>query len=146
MPVSRTIKKKRTSVVSNGNRTRRMYVCILDVSFAFAVKKMIFNNLFYLFIAYLECITWIVILIKARRGHLVAYHRGIGDRELLDKCLVKTRLYIFFFKKRLHPEWQRVVQRVIKFSPVLVWGLSESEKIFRTWHTVLANLLWGESE
>lgn len=60
---------------------------------------MIFNNLFYLFIACLECITWIVIHVKARRGHLVAYHRGIGDRELLDKCLVKTRLYIFFKKR-----------------------------------------------
>lgn len=66
---------------------------------------MVFNNLFYLFIAHLECTTWIVVPVKARKGYLVAYHRGIGDRELLDKCLVKTRHCIFFFFKKGASPW-----------------------------------------
>lgn len=38
------------------------------------------------------------------------------------------------------------MQRVIEFSPVLVWKLSGTEKIFRAWHTVLINLLGGKSQ
>lgn len=64
---------------------------------------MIFNHLFYLFIACLDCTTWIVVPMKARRGHLVPYHRGTGDHELLDKCLVKTDIAFFFLKKRASP-------------------------------------------
>lgn len=83
--VSRThTKKQRISVVSNGNRTRRMYVCISDVFFCIcSFKKMIFNHLFYLFISCFDSTTWIVVPMKARRGHRMACHRGTGNHELL---------------------------------------------------------------
>lgn len=63
---------------------------------------MIFNHLFYLFIACFDSTTWIVVAMKARRGHRRAYHRGTGNHELLDKCLVKIDI-AFFLKKGASP-------------------------------------------